>query len=54
MKYSKAIKREMRGLPPKKARRKLTDEQKTDIKTFFVLAFSVFTFMSACVMYIIM
>lgn len=54
MKYSKAIKREMRGLPKRKPSRKLTEEQKTDIKTFFVLAFYVFAFMGACVMYIIM
>lgn len=54
MKYSKEIKREMRGLPPKKPRRKLTEEQKTDIKTFFVLSFYVFAFMGACVIYLIM
>lgn len=54
MKYSKEIRRQLRGLPPKKHKRKLSEEVKNDIKTFFALFIMVFGFLGACLIYITM
>lgn len=52
MRYSKEIKREMKGLPRKRHPFRLTENTKESIKTFFIMGFSVFGFIAAIFHYI--